>query len=131
MIKIYRIAFVVLALAMLAGMATAQSTTGAGQTRITKLGNGVAISMTMLSADDAARLAGQGVKTIVVPAGSVVDIAAKADQPLNVQSTKDHKATGSPGELVEMLELTGNAGQAFLISQQLASTTDKVLVIFK
>ncbi len=117
MIKTSRIAFVLLALAMLAGPAMAQSAAGAGagtsagQTQTMTLGNGVTISMVMLSADDAAKLTGQGVRTIVVPAGTVVDIAAKVGQPLNVQSTKDHKTMGAPGELVEMLELTGNGGR--------------------
>ena len=114
---VYRIALVFLAIAIVSGPALAQAYSGAGAwtsgggqgqvvgggisagpggTQTFSLGSGMMYSMTSVSPDDVARLQGEGVRTITVPAGTTVYVTSQSGQPLNINTGQG----GTPNMIV-------------------------------
>ncbi len=128
---------------------------GPGGAQTFSLGGEFTYSMASVSPGDAARLQGEGVRVVMVPAGRTVHVTAQSGGPLNVdtKSPLPNTIVFGPGGLAgvgvytgagagagaiagsggsaQMYSFTGAAGDAYLITQQSGGNMDRVLVIFQ
>jgi hypothetical protein len=135
--NIHVIALLVLAIGAVSGLAVAQTYVGAGAgagtagsyagqvasvsagpggTQSFSLGSGYMYSMMSVGPQDAARLQNEGVRTVVVPAGSMVHVTVQTGQPMAIntgQGQTPNMIVFGPGGLVGVGVWTGQGTGAY------------------